>query len=183
MARDPRRNGPARRVMSLGEASGVRVRRLVAEDAGALDRIADIERAAFPQPWGRAAWAQELAKPWAYVDVAQCDGSIVGFSNYWCVADEVQLLAIAASVGQRRRGIGSALLRHLFAVAVANQAERVTLEVRRSNAPAIALYRAHGFVELAIRRDYYATRDNGEARREDAVVMVWERAGRGSKLE
>jgi ribosomal-protein-alanine N-acetyltransferase len=65
----------------------------------------------------------------------------------------------------RRRGQGSALLLDLLQQARERSATLVTLEVRRSNDAARALYRKFGFVEQGIRQRYYS--DNGE----DAVVM------------
>jgi ribosomal-protein-alanine N-acetyltransferase len=84
------------------------------------------------------------------------------------VADEVHLLAIATHPDHRRRGVAARLLDHLLAVARAHTARIVTLEVRRTNAPAIALYERRGFKRVGVRPAYYQE-DN-----EDAVVMTLE---------
>jgi RimJ/RimL family protein N-acetyltransferase len=71
------------------------------------------------------------------------DRAVVGYLNYWLVADEVHLLAIATHPDARRRGVAAALMAHL--VEAARDARVITLEVRASNRPAIALYERFGF--------------------------------------
>jgi len=67
----------------------------------------------------------------------------------------------------RRQGIADALLEALCARAAALDLAFLTLEVRASNAPAIALYRKHGFQTVGQRRNYYQKPD------EDALLMTW----------
>ena len=67
----------------------------------------------------------------------------------------------------RRQGIADALLDALCARAAALDLAFLTLEVRASNAPAIALYRKHGFQTVGQRRNYYQKPD------EDALLMTW----------
>jgi ribosomal-protein-alanine N-acetyltransferase len=81
------------------------------------------------------------------------------------VADEVHILDVAVHPGHRRRGVGRLLLQHILAEARQNGVRSASLEVRVSNQPAIALYQALGFQQVAIRRQYY---ENGE----DAFLMV-----------
>ena len=90
---------------------------------------------------------------------------VVGFCDYWLVADEVQLLNIATDPDWQRLGIARLLMDELLAFAKARECALITLEVRSSNRPAQALYHRYGFREVAVRKQYYA--DN----REDAVLM------------
>lgn len=141
------------------------VRAATAADVDAIDVIS---RHAFIQPWPRQTFVDELTRAHGRLIVAvDAAGVVIGYANYWLVADEVHLLAIAVEPDRRRAGVGAALL---AAVLDAGAAARViTLEVRASNRPAIALYRAHGFVAVATRAGYYG----GD--HEDAVVMLRER--------
>jgi [ribosomal protein S18]-alanine N-acetyltransferase len=137
-----------------------------------LDAIDEIERHSFPRPWPRATFEAELTREIARLDVARRP-AIVGFCNYWIVADpvrggEVHILAIATHPDHRRAGIGGALLAHALAEGRARHATLATLEVRRGNAPAIALYERAGFRTVHVRKQYY--QDNGE----DALVMLSE---------
>jgi ribosomal-protein-alanine N-acetyltransferase len=133
-----------------------------------LDEVDAIERHSFKAPWPRQVFADELGRSWARVDVARANDRVIGFVDYWLVADEVHLLAIATHPDHRRRGVAARLLDRVLCVARAGAARMVTLEVRRTNVPAIALYEHRGFKRVGVRPAYYAE-DN-----EDAVVMTLE---------
>lgn len=138
-----------------------------------LDAIAELERHAFPlarPPDPRATWAAELARPLARIAVARAP-DVIAYCNYWIVPDpegasgELHIMAIATHPARRRTGAATALLGHALAEARAARCTLATLEVRRGNAPAIALYERHGFRTAHVRRAYYA---DGE----DALVML-----------
>jgi ribosomal-protein-alanine N-acetyltransferase len=108
----------------------------------------------------------ELGRPWSRRWVARHDvDGVVGCALAWHVADELHVLNLATRSDRRRQGIGSSLMREMVAYARQNGIDHALLEVRRSNAPAIALYRAAGFFVTGIRARYYA--DD-----EDAVEMM-----------
>lgn len=134
--------------------------------AADLDAVDEIERHSFKAPWPAQVFAEELTREWARVDVARLRGRVIGFVDYWLVHDEVHLLALATHPDVRRRGHGKRLLDHLLAFARANPYALVTLEVRRTNVPAITLYERAGFARVGVRPRYYAE-DN-----EDALVMT-----------
>jgi ribosomal-protein-alanine N-acetyltransferase len=132
-----------------------------------LDAIMEIERLSFSSPWVRQAFTDELARPWARLEILRETASdcVVAFCNYWMVMDELHILNIAVHPGARRHGHASFLLRHILSMAREKKVRMVSLEVRASNHPAQALYRKFGFRDVGIRPRYYA--DNGE----DAVLM------------
>ncbi|HEU0032879.1 MAG TPA: ribosomal protein S18-alanine N-acetyltransferase [Kofleriaceae bacterium] len=136
-----------------------------------LDAIEEIERHSFPTPWPRATFEAELARAHARITVARSPRAVVAFCNSWLVVDEVHVLAIATHPDHRRRGIAGALLAHVLDEGRAVGCRIATLEVRRGNKPAIALYEAAGFRTVTVRARYY--QDNGE----DALVMVAELSG------
>jgi len=72
------------------------------------------------------------------------------------IADEAELLTLAVAPERRRRGIGASLLQEFQQAAAQRQACRAFLEVAADNAPALALYQAHGWTQSGQRRDYYA---------------------------
>ena len=137
--------------------------------AGDVDAVAAVEARAYDCPWGREALAAELGRDFARVDVVRERSAggerVVAFCDYWLVADEVHLLSIATDPSRRGRGYARRLLDHLIAEGERAGCIRVTLEVRRSNARAIDLYRRLGFQPVGARRAYYA---DGE----DAIVML-----------
>jgi len=90
---------------------------------------------------------------------------VLGFLVFWLVHDEVHVLNVAVGAEHRRRGVARALMDQAALRGRARGARLCTLEVRRSNLAAIALYRGLGYREVAIRPRYYA--EEGE----DALVM------------
>jgi ribosomal-protein-alanine N-acetyltransferase len=117
-------------------------------------------RAEFERPWARMWVAREDARP----ESGQ-PSPAVAFVIAWHVADELHVLNVATREDCRRRGIARRLMDHVVAHARAVQVKHLLLEVRRSNAPAIALYRALGFFAMGVRARYYP--DD-----EDAIEMV-----------
>ncbi len=132
-----------------------------------LDAIEDIERHSFPRPWTRAALSAELERDHARVWVARDPrGLAIAFLVAWVVAGELHVHSVAAHPDRRRAGIGGRLLARVLGDARAEGCTLATLEVRRGNAPAIALYERAGFATVRVRTGYY--QDNAE----DALVMV-----------
>jgi ribosomal-protein-alanine N-acetyltransferase len=143
-----------------------------------IDEVVAIEQAAQGSPWPARLFREELDRDWARMDVVRARDAagasrVIGFCDYWLVHDEVHLLNLATHPDWRRQGIATMLMRHLLAVARDHRCRYVTLEVRASNHPAQALYRAHGFVAVGVRPRYYADND------EDAVVMTLDMGGAG----
>jgi [ribosomal protein S18]-alanine N-acetyltransferase len=138
------------------------LRALVEED---LPIVLAIEEISFLSPWTRTSFLHELHSPHSQLTVAEREGKVIGYMCCWYVADEVHLLDIAVHPASRRRGVSEHLLRHALVVGQQKGAHSANLEVRRSNLPAIALYRKFGFRQVAVRRGYYT---NGE----DALLMV-----------
>ena len=138
-----------------------------------IDAIDAIEQHSFKSPWSRATFEGELLREWARVDVGRLRdphgsgaGKIVAFCNYWLVTTELHILAIATLPDLRGRGIGSQMLAHVLDTARRTGCSLATLEVRRSNRPAIAMYERAGFKTVHVRARYY--QDDGE----DALVML-----------
>ena len=134
-----------------------------------LDDVLEIERAVFSVPWSRRAFLVEVEdKEISIPRVARLAAAVVGYAIAWRVVDELHIGNIAVAPSTQRQGIGRAILTHLLDTARAYSLAYATLEVRVSNAAAIALYERSGFRPVAMRRRYYP--DNGE----DAMVMLRE---------
>jgi [ribosomal protein S18]-alanine N-acetyltransferase len=147
-------------------------RRMALED---LARVMEIEKDGFAHPWSADLLRREMMHDWSTILLAtepRCRGAgvareaILGFIVFWLVHDELHVLNIATAQEERRRGVGRALMDEAAARARRGGAVLATLEVRRSNASAIALYRTLGYRQVGVRPNYYA--DEGE----DAIVMV-----------
>jgi len=127
---------------------------------------AAVERACFSLPWSEAGFLSELQKEGARCFAALSpSGEVVGWAGLESVCGEGSVTNIAVLPEFRRRGTGEALTRALLAAARELALDRLLLEVRASNAPAIALYEKLGFSPLGVRPGFY------EAPREDALMM------------
>ena len=93
------------------------------------------------------------------------DGALLGYAVLSTVLDEGNLDNIAVAPEARRRGVADALLSVVTGFG-REHLSRLMLEVRASNAPAIALYEKYGFAAVGRRKNYY------DAPREDAVLMT-----------
>jgi ribosomal-protein-alanine N-acetyltransferase len=137
------------------------IRRLTYAD---LPEVIAIERRAFPTPWSLAMFVLELSKTSGVCLAAVQETGIVGY----CICSRYDtiwhIMNVAVAPEHRRAGVASGLLNDLVE-RVGDPEGRFTLEVRVSNAGAIALYERFGFRAAGIRRRYY--QDNGE----DAVIM------------
>lgn len=128
---------------------------------------AAIEGTAFSDPWSARAFTELLGQAHTLCLAATDEaGALRGYAIGTCVADEGEVLNLAVERGSRRRGVARALLVALLDALAARGARSLYLEVRASNAAAIALYRQAGFRHLGRRVGYY------RAPREDAVTMV-----------
>jgi [ribosomal protein S18]-alanine N-acetyltransferase len=115
--------------------------------------MAEIHRTAFPpsEAWSRDVMLLQLGMPATFGLVYFHAGMILGR----VAADEAEILTLAVDPGQRRRGVGSALLSAAMARAANLGATLMFLEVAVTNDAARALYAAHGFTEAGLRRHYY----------------------------
>lgn len=132
-----------------------------------IDAVLAVEEASFGNPWTRDMYLKELEN----TGVSYCylakepRGEVVGFCSFWRVLDELHINNLAVAPLHRRGGVGSALLVHILQEGVALGAQRATLEVRRSNDVARALYERFGFSVAGVRRGYYTNPP------EDALIL------------
>ena len=122
--------------------------------------IARIEKASFPTPWTEEMVLSEMKEPLASFSVGVYQDIIVGYYGFLHILDELHILNVAVDPSYRGRKIGSALIAHLIEQGRAFSARAATLEVRESNAPAVALYEKFGFVCAGIRPHYYTDKEN-----------------------
>jgi ribosomal-protein-alanine N-acetyltransferase len=143
--------------------STLTIRRLTYSD---LPQVIAVERRAFPTPWSLAMFVLELSKPSGVCLAALRGEELTGYvvcSRYDTVW---HVMNVAVDPRLRRQGIAAALLAELLRMVDDDDGTaQLTLEVRPTNRPAIALYERFGFRSAGIRPRYY--QDNGE----DALIM------------
>ena len=131
-----------------------------------IDAIAEMETICFPEePWSRDMVAAEFSglNPSRYYVVEEA-GEILAYAGIWLIPPEGYITNVAVRPDQRRKGLGSQILQKLIDEGLGEGVTDITLEVRVSNVPAIALYKSFGFEEAGIRPKYY--QDS-----EDALIM------------
>ncbi|WP_355659510.1 ribosomal protein S18-alanine N-acetyltransferase [Halomonas salifodinae] len=136
---------------------------------GDLPDLLALERAGQLHPWSERQLADALADEAAWVWGIRDGAALLGQAIVYRLPFEAELQAITVSPLARRRGLARRLLAEVIATAREWGSERLLLEVRAGNAPALALYRAAGFAEDGRRRGYYP--GGAGAPREDAVLM------------
>jgi ribosomal-protein-alanine N-acetyltransferase len=131
-----------------------------------LDDVMEIEQRCFTSPWSRYAFTCELKdNQFSHYIIAKVDGKTVGYGGMWIVLNEAHVTNVGVLPEYRGEGIGELIMRSLMAIAKNHGADKMTLEVRKSNYVAQNLYSKLGFEPRGIRRGYYI--DN----KEDAVIM------------
>lgn len=127
--------------------------------------IAAIERACFSDPWTAAGIAETIQYGTARAFVAVDSGRVAGYVMARISGEEAEILNLAVLPEDRRRGLARQLLTAGLAALVESNVADAYLEVRESNAGAIALYQGFGFRPVGLRSDYYRNP------REDALVL------------
>lgn len=136
------------------------IRKAVSAD---LEAMFEIEQACIADPWSMAAFESSFSANGALFFVAEAEsGEVCGFVTANAVLDEISIYNIAVKEGFRRLGIASALISELEK----SEPYRIDLEVRKSNASAIALYEKCGFEQVGMRKNFYAKPT------ENAVLMT-----------
>ncbi len=143
---------------------GIILRRMSYSD---LPEVYAIETGCFTLPWSLGSFRYELEHTQSILKVAVLSEKIVGYICVRIILETAHILNLAALPELRLRGIGSALLQDVLEElrTLKPAVKYVTLEVRKSNIPAIRLYKKFGFNITGKRHNYYHMPD------EDAVIM------------
>jgi [ribosomal protein S18]-alanine N-acetyltransferase len=131
-----------------------------------IDEILDIEFRVYDFPWSRGNFAESMSSGYACW-VCRVGGELVGYLVFMMVVDDAHLLNIGVAEKWQGKGFGARLLHHAMLNAGQSGALTLMLEVRPSNAAALALYRNFGFRQIGVRRAYYPAIKG----REDALVL------------
>lgn len=152
---------------TMKKKGGGRVLTVVPMEKRHIPALVAIEQACFSQPWTAAGFAEELDNPPAVFLVAEQDGETVGYMGFHDVLGEGFVTNVAVLPTCRRQGVAAALLTAALAECDRRGVNRLCLEVRESNAAAIALYTRFGFEQDGRRPRFYSVPT------EDALLYSW----------
>ena len=132
-----------------------------------LDRVVAVEQTVYSHPWTLGNFKDALKSGYAAFKL-EAGEHLIGYLVAMQVIDEVHLLNITVAPAFQRQGWAHALLQFLNLWSLQKEAQCLWLEVRQSNERALKLYKAFGFEQVGLRKDYYP---ESRTSRESAVVM------------
>ena len=142
----------------------IEIRRMTADD---VKDVSELEKIIFSTPWSEESFSRAIDNQDNVYLIAREDetGEIAGYCGIWMVAGEGQINNVAVSEKFRNAKIATKMLKMAMRMCQIHSCEDFTLEVRRSNAPAIRVYEKLGLKECGVRKDYYKNP------KEDAIIM------------
>lgn len=138
---------------------------IIPMDKSHISVVANIEKVCFASPWTEEGIAEELENPLAHFLVAVGE-EVMGYIGVHEICGEGSITNVAVLPNFRCNGIGKALVSAAINGAKERNCEFITLEVRKSNFPAISLYSSLGFEQVGLRKNFYSSSN------EDAVLMT-----------
>jgi len=130
-----------------------------------IAQIAEMEKLCFSDPWSEKSIASELDNRLSLWLVALDGETVAGYIGSQSVLDAADVMNVAVHPDYRRQGIGEKLMLALTDTLREKGIKYLMLEVRQSNAPAIALYEKLGFTQVGLRPNYY------RSPKESALIM------------
>ena len=131
-----------------------------------IEALELLEKQCFSTPWTREQLITQLPDERHIFLVTEYSGNAVAYVGMMYVLDEGYISNVAVSPQHRKKGFADALIKRIVEISHEKELAFITLEVRRSNIPAISLYEKHGFVKVGIRKNYY------DLPKEDAILMT-----------
>ena len=128
--------------------------------------VHEIECTCFRSPWSKLALLGELRNEVAHYLVMEAGGTICGYGGMWLLFEEAHVTNVAILPDFRKNGRGRRLMLAMMRHALDRGAEKMTLEVRESNAVAQHLYTTLDFEQSGFRPHYYS--DTGEG-----ALLLW----------
>ena len=133
-----------------------------------LPSMMRIERGVFEYSWSASLMKDSIlsahTETWG---VFSADEQLIGFVIISSIFDEAEILNFAIARDKQKQGFGQKLLAYIMNHLAYKEIQKLFLEVRVTNIPAISIYKKYGFEQISIRKDYYRVGDSHE----DALVL------------
>ena len=137
---------------------------ILAKPSDATD-IEELEKECFSKPWTKENIIESLENSTIFF-VAKLQNKTVGYCGMQNALGDGYITNVAVTKTARGKGVATRLLKALFSFAETNKLNFISLEVRKSNIPAIYLYNKMGFEDVGTRKNFYSDP------REDAIIMT-----------
>lgn len=125
-----------------------------------IDEVYKINKKSFTtDAWSREAIEREFNLSYSLRFVLEKDGKVIGYCFLWLIKGEAFLMTFALSPEHRGKGIGRIFLERIIE-RLKGKAQVLQLDVRKSNLPAIRLYRSLGFKIVRERPKFYSDGEN-----------------------
>lgn len=128
--------------------------------------VAEIEKECFSKPWSEKAIKTAINDDLSHFIVAKIGNEVVGYGGMYSVMGEGYIYNIAVKRKYRKFGIGTNIVNELVNYSEIKSLNFLSLEVRKSNTPAINLYSNCGFEKVGNRKNFYTNP------LEDAIIMT-----------
>ncbi|MFZ9595125.1 MAG: ribosomal protein S18-alanine N-acetyltransferase [Bdellovibrionia bacterium] len=125
-----------------------------------LSKILQIENQVHVSPWTEEHFRAEFTKPYSQFYVLtddESDSQMAGYIVCWMLFDECQILNVAVDLPFRGLGLAKLMVRKMMMFAQNKGVNKMILEVRKSNMPAIQLYQSLGFTIQHIFKGFYSS--------------------------
>lgn len=133
--------------------STVKIKQISKKDASC---VAKIEEECFSTPFSEDDILGYIDNPIWNFFVAKSGDSVVGYISFTKIIDECQIVNVAVSETARKMGVGTLLIENLLDFCHQNSVNKLFLEVRESNVPAIKLYEKFGFSVVGVSKNHYS---------------------------
>lgn len=127
---------------------------------------AKLEKECFSIPRTENAIKEELELDYSHHLAAFIDDSFCGYIGVYEICGEAYINDLAVRSEFRRKGVAEKLIVSAAEGAAARNCAFISLEVRKSNVAALALYDKVGFSRVGVRPNFYSKPS------EDAIVMT-----------
>ena len=135
-----------------------------------IDEVERIEKESFSEPWSRDAFEDATDNGFHRIYCLKLGTEnadiTVAYIGWAVVSGEAEITNVAVDAKFRGKGCGNELMKHAMAAFEKEGVEKIFLEVRAGNAPAIGLYEKFGFRGIGVRKNFYRFPT------EDAIVMM-----------
>lgn len=137
------------------DSQNIRLRLMKPDD---LDRVLNIEKRSYADPWLREHFEYELmVSSISKMMVLEIHHEVIAYVGIWLLPPEIHITNITVDPEYRYQGLGTRLMEYVMDLAYELRIKQVTLEVRHNNMAALALYRKFGFEVRGMRKNYYAS--------------------------